>query len=94
MIWYFVEGFYHRRNDAQFKENDYIKYVVSMPSEPETLVFFKSKISEKWWLEVPYPQGKGHYARNCIIPCGYSDYENANQGILPERWISTHAKLI
>lgn len=94
MIWYFVEGFYHRRNDAHFKENDYLKYVVAMPSEPETLIFFKSKISEKWWLEVPYPQGQERYARNCIIPCSYSDYENANQGVLPERWISTHAKLI
>lgn len=94
MIWYFVEGFYHRRNEADFRENDYLKYVVSMPSEPETLVFFKSKLSEKWWLEVPYPQGRERFSRNCIIPCSYSDYESANKGILPERWISTHAKLI
>ena len=94
MIWYFVEGFYHRRNEADFKENDYLKYVVSMPSEPETLVFFKSKLSEKWWLEVPYPFGKERYSRDCIIPCSYSDYEKANKGVLPERWISTHAKLI
>ncbi len=94
MIWYFVEGFYHRRNDPDFSKNDYLKYVVSMPSEPETLMFFKSMLSEKWWLEVPYPAGRKRYSRNCIIPCSYSDYENANKGVLPERWISTHAKLI
>jgi len=96
MIWYFIEGFYHRKSDADFKNNDYLKYVVSMPmnSEPANLVFYKSKLSEKWWLEVPYPQGREKYSRNCIIPCNYSDYELANKGNLPERWISTHAKLI
>lgn len=100
MIWYFIEGFYHRKNEKDFKSNDYLKYVVSMPSEPENLVFYKSKLSEKWWLEVPYPKNSGNiefppaYERNIIIPCSYSDYEAATGGELPEKWISTHAKLI
>ena len=101
MIWYFIEGFYHRRDEKDFKINDYLRYVVSMPSEPEKLVFYKSKMSEKWWMEVPYPKGKqvrgmgdASFGRNCIIPCSYSDYENASRGELPERWISTHAKLL
>ncbi|GAA0891558.1 formimidoylglutamase [Fulvivirga kasyanovii] len=94
MIWYFIEGYYHRKNDQNFKNNDYLKFVVSMPSEPETLSFYKSKLSEKWWMEVPYPHGKEKYARNCIIPCSYSDYQAATKGELPERYINTHAKLI
>lgn len=101
MIWYFIEGFYHRRNEKDFKANDYLRYVVSMPSEPEKLIFYKSKMSEKWWMEVAYPKGKevkgldnAQYGRNCIIPCSYTDYEAASKGELPERWISTHAKLI
>jgi formiminoglutamase len=65
-----------------------------MPGSPETITFFKSKLSEKWWLEVPYPDGKAKFARNCIVPCSYADYETANSGELPERYISTHAKLI
>ncbi|MEM7107410.1 MAG: formimidoylglutamase [Bacteroidota bacterium] len=94
MIWYFIEGYYHRKNEQNFKTNDYTKFVVSMPNDPETLSFFKSKLSEKWWLEVPFPQGRERYARNCIIPCSYSDYQLATKGELPERYISTHAKLI
>lgn len=100
MIWYFIEGYYHRKNEKGFRGNDYLKYVVSMPSEPENLTFYKSKLSEKWWLEVPYPKNAGSrelpeaYVRNCVIPCSYSDYETATRGELPERWISTHAKLI
>ncbi|MTI21802.1 formiminoglutamase [Fulvivirga sp. RKSG066] len=94
MIWYFIEGFYHRKNEQNFKNNDYLKFVVSMPSEPETLSFYKSKLSEKWWMEVPFPRGKEKYARNCIIPCSYSDYQKATNGDLPDRYITTHAKLI
>ncbi|MGI9545179.1 MAG: formimidoylglutamase [Cyclobacteriaceae bacterium] len=94
MIWYFIEGYYHRKSEKDFKSNDYLKYVVSIETEPHTMTFYKSKLSEKWWMEVSYPQGKEKYARNCIVPCSYSDYEAANKGELPERWISTHAKLI
>ena len=94
MIWYFIEGYYHRKNEQNFKTNDYLKFVVSMPTEPETLNFYKSKLSEKWWMEIPFPMGKEKYARNCIVPCSYSDYEIATKGDVPERYINTHAKLI
>ncbi len=93
MIWYFIEGFYHRKDSKDFRSNDYVKYVVSMPSEPETLVFYKSVVSEKWWMEVPNPSKSTMYHRNAIVPCSYSDYENANKGELPERWIVMHSKL-
>jgi formiminoglutamase len=94
MIWYFIEGFYHRKNESNFKSNDFLKYTVSMPVEPETIQFYKSKFSEKWWMEVPYPDGKERYARNSIVPCSYGDYQTAVKGEVPERYINTLAKLI
>ncbi len=94
MIWYFIEGFYHRKNEHSFKSNDFLKYVVSMRSEPETIAFYKSKLTEKWWMEVAYHQPGARYARNSIIPCSYSDYQTATKGEVPERYISTLAKLI
>ncbi|HNP17513.1 MAG TPA: formimidoylglutamase [Fulvivirga sp.] len=94
MIWYFIEGFYHRKNEQNFKTNDYLKFVVSMSGNPDALNFYKSKLSEKWWMEVPFQQGKERYSRNCIIPCSYSDYQMATHGELPERYINTLAKLI
>jgi formiminoglutamase len=94
MIWYFVEGYYYRKNEQNFRSNDFLKYTVSMPVEPETLSFYKSKFSEKWWMEVPYPGGKEKYARNSIVPCSYSDYQTAVKGEVPERYINTLAKLI
>jgi formiminoglutamase len=94
MIWYFIEGFYHRKNEQDFRGNDFLKYSVSMPVEPEIITFYKSKMSEKWWMEVPYPNGYARYARNSIVPCSYSDYQIAVKGEVPERYISTLAKLI
>src|SRR5687767_11374404 len=94
MIWYFIEGYHHRKNESNFKSNDFIKYTVSMPVDPETIQFYKSKFSEKWWMEVPYANGKERYSRNSIVPCSYGDYQTAVKGEIPERYISTLAKLI
>ncbi len=94
MIWYFIEGYYHRKNEQNFKSNDFLKYSVSMPSDPAVLTFYKSKASEKWWLEVPYPNGKERYSRNSIVPCSYNDYQTAIKGEVPERYISMLAKLL
>ena len=65
-----------------------------MPVEPETLSFYKSKFSEKWWMEVPYASGRERYSRNSIVPCSYNDYQTATKGEVPERFISTLAKLL
>jgi formiminoglutamase len=94
MIWYFIEGYYHRKNEQNFRSNDFLKYSVSMPVEPEVITFYKSKFSEKWWMEVPYPNGRERYARNSIVPCSYGDYQTSIKGEVPERYISTIAKLI
>ncbi|MBN8576882.1 MAG: formimidoylglutamase [Cytophagales bacterium] len=92
MIWYFVEGFYHRKNEHNFRSNDFLKYVVAMPAQPETITFYKSKLTEKWWLEVAYHQPGARYARNSIVPCSYTDYQTATKGDVPERYISTLAR--
>ncbi len=93
MIWYFIEGFYHRKSEQNFRSNDFLKYVVALPQHPDTIVFYKSKRTEKWWMEVPYPEGLERYARNSIVPCSYSDYQMATQGEVPERYIQTVARL-
>lgn len=94
MIWYFVEGYYHRKNEQNFRSNDFLKYTVSMPVDPEVITFYKSKFSEKWWVEVPYRNGRERYQRNSIVPCSYNDYQTAIKGEVPERYISMLAKLI
>lgn len=92
MIWYFIEGYYHRKNEQDFKSNDFTKFTVSMPVDPDTLVFYKSKFTERWWMEIPGP-AKSTYSRNSIVPCSYSDYQIATSGELPDRFITALGKL-
>ena len=92
MIWYFIEGYYHRKNEQDFRGNDFTKFTVSMPTEPETLIFYKSKFTERWWMEIPLPV-KSVYSRKSIVPCSYSDYQVATKGDLPDRFISALGKL-
>lgn len=90
MMWYFIEGYYHRKDEQNFKSNDFLKFSVSMPVEPEVLTFHKSRVTERWWMEVPNPFA----GRVSIVPCTYSDYQTASRGNLPDRYISTLAKMI
>jgi formiminoglutamase len=93
MIWYFIEGFYDRKDSLSFKGSDYVKYTVSLDSKPSILVFYKSKRSEKWWMEIP-KQDADKFDRASIIPCSYQDYQMAQAGEVPDRWINAQIKLL
>ncbi|MCB2378847.1 formimidoylglutamase [Hymenobacter sp. BT635] len=90
MLWYFIEGFYHRRNETDFQSRRFIRYAVGLPGSPAKLVFYKAKRTEKWWLEV---ESLADSAVKRIVPCSYEDYFKAAQGDLPNRWILTQALL-
>jgi len=93
MIWYFIEGFYDRKDSLSFKGTDYIKYTVSLDTKPSILVFYKSKRSDKWWMEIPQSENE-KYDRSSIIPCSYQDYQMAQSGEIPERWINAQLKMM
>ncbi len=88
LIWYFIEGYYNRKGDKRFKSNDYLMYEVHLGGEPESIRFYKSKLSEKWWMEIQSPKDAGLFNRNRVIACSYTDYETATKGEVPDRWIN------
>lgn len=92
MIWYFIEGFYQRKDSLSFRSSDYIKYTVSLDSKPSILHFYKSKLSGKWWMEIPKNKNE-KFHRDTIIPCSYQDYQTAQKGEIPERWVNSQLKL-
>ncbi len=94
MLWYFIEGFYNRKGEKHFQSNDYLVYEVSLGGEPSSIKFYKSKTSEKWWMEVPHPEDQVGFMRSRMIPCNYSDYELALKGEVPNRWLNTYTKFI
>ena len=91
MLWYFIEGFYNRKDTGQFNSDNYTKYTVSFEGTDDTMTFYKSKVSEKWWMLVNYGEG---FLDRAYIPCSYEDYTKATHGEFPERWIRAQGKLI
>lgn len=75
MIWYFIQGYYSRIKEDLEKES--VSYIVENDNFAENLTFIKGSKSNKWWLTV---DGEN-------IPCSYSDYLKANEGVLPEIWM-------
>lgn len=96
VIWCFVEGFLQRKGDFPKADySDYIQYSVLLDESGDTLVFYKSPMSGRWWMDVPYPAGNiEKYERHHLVPCTYEDYELALEQEMPDRWWKTFQKLI
>jgi arginase family enzyme len=96
MIWYFIDGYYNRAHDFPFRnEEDYVKYRVSIRDHKEEIVFYKSKRTDRWWLEIPLPaEQRIKYERHYLVPCAYKDYQIACENDIPDRWWMVYQKLM
>jgi formiminoglutamase len=90
VIWHLIEGFYNRKEEnLDVRHANYLEFTVALTGFPDQIVFYKNKISEKWWMAVPI-QGKAsdkYGQQEYLVPCALSDYEFAASGEIPERWI-------
>lgn len=94
MIWCFAEGFANRKNDMPlYDKSNFIKYTASLKNNQYQLVYYKSKKSDKWWMEVKLNGEKSKYSRHHLIPCSYEDYQSACKDEMPERWWQAYQKL-
>jgi formiminoglutamase len=90
MIWYFIEGYNLRVEEYPFEsKSKYKKYIVLV--ENESINFYKSDKSERWWMEIDYSNNK--IKKSTLIPCTYQDYLTASNQIFPDRWLKTFRKL-
>lgn len=95
-IWYFIDGYLWRKHDFPYKEKEnYKKFYVSINDNTNTIIFYKSKKSERWWMEVPCSKDKMvKYERHYLIPCSYEDYQTALNDELPDRWLMAYNKIM
>ncbi|QQL48752.1 formimidoylglutamase [Mucilaginibacter ginkgonis] len=94
MIWYFIEGFYNRKSDFPLNpRSHYLIYKTTLKHEEHELVFVKSKKSDRWWMQVPYPSNGSANERSHLVPCRYEDYKTAVDGEMPDLWWRTYQKL-
>ena len=94
MIWYFMDGVYNRKRDFPLSpKSQYLIYKTSLKHDDHELVFVKSKKSDRWWMQVPYPAGGSKNERFHLVPCQYDDYKTAVSGEMPDLWWRTYQKL-
>ncbi len=94
MIWYFIDGVYNRKKDFPLNpKSQYLIYKTSLKHGEHEVVFVKSKKSDRWWMQVPYPTGGSKNERFHLVPCQYEDYKTAVSGEMPDLWWRTYQKL-
>lgn len=92
MIWYFIEGLSFRiKENPDSKNEDFSKFTV--PTDTEQLVFYKSHITERWWVEVPSILPDNNKSKSVsLLPCTEQDYLDACNQNIPERWFKAYKK--
>lgn len=92
MMWYFIEGVNYRTNENTISaKKEFIRYQV--PIDDEILVFFKSPVSGRWWIEIPFiSDSNNKLKRHTLLPCSREDYLEACNEVIPERWYKTKRK--
>lgn len=95
IVWYFVDGFYNRKKDFPLSpKSHYITYRTTLSDGTGEMLFVKSKKSDRWWMQVPYPTGVSKNERYHLVPCRYEDYTMAVNGEMPDLWWRTYQKLL
>ena len=83
--WYFLEGISHRIRENPIDTPEHIKkFIVNLNAAGHDIVFHKSTLSERWWMEVPVMNVVSGY--NFFVSCSYEDYQQACNQEIPERW--------
>ncbi len=96
MIWYFIDGYMNRKGDHPESESEnYIKFNVKIEDSEENLIFLKSKLSDRWWMDVSaYSTLDKKYIKHQFVPCSYADYQMALNNEIPDRWWKVQQKLM
>lgn len=92
IVWHFIQGVNQRKLDYPFSSiKSYSKYIVNIPQAEHEISFYKSQKTERWWLEVPYPDAK--FPRSIYVACTSRDYQMACNGEIPDRWLKNYQRI-
>lgn len=96
MVWYFIEGFSQRKHDIPHEQKeDYIKFRATIDNLNSEILFYKSKKSGRWWMEVPINHEDAEkYKKHFMVPCSIEDYNTAKRDEIPDRWWQVAQKLM
>jgi formiminoglutamase len=86
ILWFFLEGFSQKQYETpalgSSNSGRFIKYHVRVTDLEDDLIFVRSSLTDRWWMELPAGNDKFAY-----IACSNEDYLQANRNEVPERWV-------
>jgi arginase family enzyme len=86
LLWFFLEGFSQKQYETPVLSNSnsgrFISYHVRITDLDDDLIFVKSNLTDRWWIEV-----KTGNDRSVYISCSHEDYLKANRNEVPSRWV-------
>ena len=92
IIWFFLEGFSQKQYEtpvlASGSSGRFIKYHVRVTDLEDDLIFIKSNLTDRWWIEIPGEKDQNHY-----VACSHEDYIKANRNEVPDRWVKAIERL-
>lgn len=92
IIWFFLEGFSQKQYEAPVLSDSnsgrFIRYHVRVTNLEDDLIFVKSNLTDRWWIEI-----KTDRDENIYLACSNEDYLKANRNEVPERWVTAVARL-
>ena len=92
IIWFFLEGFSQKQYETPHlstaNTGRFIRYHVKISDLEEDLIFVKSNLTERWWMEFSAAASSPVY-----IACSHEDYIKASRDEVPERWVKASKRL-
>ena len=84
-VWYFLEGITQRISEDPLSTPQHMKqFIVNLDAAGHDLVFHKSSLSDRWWMEIPVKNRAT--GQNFFISCSYEEYQQACRQEIPDRW--------
>jgi hypothetical protein len=92
IIWFFLEGFAQKQYETPAlglsNSGRFIKYHVRVTDLEDDLIFVKSNLTDRWWMEIQDEKDQNSY-----VSCSHEDYLKANQNEVPDRWVKAVERL-
>ena len=90
MIWYFIDGFSQRRIEIPSSESsDFKVFIINHEDMEHELTFYKSQITNRWWMEVPEIKTGKSYR----VACTQEEYQQASNHDIPDLWWRTFQRI-
>ena len=92
ILWFFLEGFSQKQYETPVLSDSnsgrFIKYHVRITDLDDDLIFVKSNLTDRWWMELPAEKDQSLY-----VACSHEDYLKANRNEVPDRWVNAVERL-